>query len=271
MFQKLKKENIKLSNRVLKKIGLSDKEAAEWKKIAANIRININKKQVIEQFDGYFKKKKIKIAERDEILMMSASKKMTPREYDKTQLVKQADVIMLLYLLSDVFNLKTQKENYKYYIERTLHRSSLSLPVHAIMAISAKDRQRAYQFFHTALHTDISNINKNTDEGIHAGCMGGVWQVLVNGFAGVKIQKNTLSINPGLPEMWRKVLFSLNWRGTLLCLEIQNSKVKIRIVSAKKGKKTNIRIFGVIRHLAGKKIFVFKRKKPIKTKEAHYL
>ena len=190
--------------------------------------------------------------------------------YIKTQLVKQADVVMFLYLLSDVFNLRTKKENYAYYVERTLHKTSLSLPVYALMAIETGDRNRAYRFFNTALHTDISNLHNNTDEGIHAACIGGVWQVLINGFAGIRIQKEALSINPRLPASWRKILFSIRWRGDLLRLEIKNNNIKIRLVPTARKKKVKIRAFGILREISDKKTFEFVKKKPAREAKTYY-
>ena len=68
---------------------------------------------------------------------------------------------MLLYLFPDAFTGKIKKANYAYYLDRTLHKSSLSLPSHANIAIEIGDKNRAYSFFNTALRTDISNVNNN--------------------------------------------------------------------------------------------------------------
>ena len=270
MFQKLKKLNTNVHKELIDKIGLSAKETRQWRKIAARMIMNKRKGQVIEQFDGYFKKKKIKITDWDENYMPIVTTKLTPRDYKKTQLVKQADVVMLLYILADFFHFKTKKENYKFYVDRTLHKSSLSLPVYALMALEVGDRNRAYRFFNTTLHTDIGNVHNNTDEGIHAACIGGTWQVLINGFAGVKIQKEALSINPKLPSGWRKILFSIHWRGSILKMEIKNSKVKLRVTSSGRKKKIKIRVFGVLHEITGSKTFEFERKKLAKEEKTYY-
>ncbi len=271
MFRKLRKSDPVLLGTLIKKIGLSIIEPAQWRNIAARISINMDKKQIIEQFDGYFRKRRVKIHNWDENSLPIATKKITPRDYGKTQLVKQADVIMLLYLLADLFSFKIKKQNYEYYINRTLHKSSLSLPAYAIMAIDIGDKSRAYQFFKTALHIDISNIHNNTNEGIHIASMGGTWQVLINGFAGVKIQREVLSINPKLPRIWQKVLFHLRWIGNLLKLEVENDKIKIQLIPPDKKKKIKIKVFGVLHELAGGKISIFKRKRPAERPPAYYL
>ena len=270
MFQRVRRLSPKVFKKLIKKIGLSARESTGWKNIATHIRMNMNNKQIIEQFAGYFRKKRIRITNWDENFMPIFKERLSPRDYAKTQLVKQADVIMLLYLLSDVFNVKTKKQNYDYYIDRTLHKSSLSLPIYALMAIELGDRNRAYRLFNAAMHTDISNVHNNTKDGVHVACMGGTWQVLINGFAGVKIQHEILSISPKLPRMWRKVLFSLYWRGIQLRLEIKNNKVRIQLIQKNK-KRIKIRVFGVLRELTGNKVFEFKKKKPSEEKQAYYL
>ncbi len=270
MFWKLRKSAPNVYKRLVRKIGLTVKETAVWKDIATRISINMRKDKIFEQFDGYFRKKRIKISDWDENFIPIISNKLTSRDYGKTQLIKQADVIMFLYLLSDIFSLKTKKRNYEYYLERSAHKSSLSLPIYALMAIDVGDRSRPFRFFNTVLHTDISNIYNNTHEGIHAACIGGAWQILINGFSGVRIQKEVLSINPKLPRIWRKVLFSLHWRGNLLRLEIQNNKIKIQLISPN-NKKIKIKVFGILHELAGNKTFIFKRKKAAKELEAYYL
>ena len=270
MFRRIKKTEPAIYKRLGQKIGLTVKEAAAWKNIAAGIGIKMRQGQIIEEFDGYFRKRRVAISDWDENYMPIIAEKLTPRDYGKTQLVKQADVLMLLYLLSDVFSLETKRQNYKYYIDRTIHKSSLSLPIHALMAIAVGDRNRAYRFFHTALHTDISNLHNNTSEGIHAACIGGTWQVLINGFTGVKIEKGILSINPKLPQAWRKVLLSLHWRERLLRLEVKNNIVKIRLIAPHRKGKIKARIFGAIYELSGSKTFKFERKKPAKKATAYY-
>ncbi|MBU2540656.1 MAG: glycoside hydrolase family 65 protein [Candidatus Omnitrophica bacterium] len=269
LFQQLKQNDLKLLRKLNTEIELTNKETKEWKKIAAKIGINKNKNSIIEQFDGYFRKKYIKITQWDENSLPIVSARLSPREYARTQFVKQADVVMLLYLLADVFNLRTKKKNYEYYLSRTLHNSSLSLPIYAIVAIDLGDRERAYRFFRTAIHTDISNIHNNTDHGIHAAGIGGTWQILVSGFAGVRIEKEILSINPKLPHSWRKVIFSLYWRGKLLKLEIKNNKITIQVSGNKK--RIKIRVFGILHEIRGDKTFNFKRKELAKKKEASYL
>ena len=266
----LKKKDSKCLKDITQKISLSKKEPLAWKNIASRMRISISKKQVIEQFDGYFKKKNIKIKSWDENFIPIITDKLTPRDYNKTQLIKQADVIMLLYLLSDAFNAKTKKANYEYYIDRTIHKSSLSLPVHASMAVELGDKNRSFRYFNAALHADLSNLHKNTHEGVHAACIGGTWQVLVNSFAGIRIYKEVLTINPSLPKMWHKIALKIHFRKNLIKLEISNEKIKLEFVPGNKKRKIKIRVFGILYQLYPG-ISVFSRSKYLKEKKEEYL
>ncbi|MFC1646122.1 glycoside hydrolase family 65 protein [Candidatus Omnitrophota bacterium] len=266
MFYKLKGEDPKACSNLAGKVDLNEKEVKAWKRIAPRMLINVNKDKIIEQFDGYFKKKFIKINEYDENFMPLFPKGAKLKDYNPTQLTKQADVLMLLYLLSDVFNRKTKKANYRYYIERTMHKSSLSPSIHALMALEAKDISRAYQYFSVSLNTDIADVHGNTRDGMHAACLGGTWQVVINGFAGLRIKKGILSINPEMPKKLRKILFALKWRCSVIRFEITNFKVKVIAVSSKgmnskkEKSKLRIQIFGVMRELRINKKYVFEKK-----------
>lgn len=268
-FAKIRKAGHVSAKAVIGKLGVSSKEAGEWKSIASRIAFNRDKKGVIEQFDGYFKKKYIKIREWDENYLPALPKELTPRDYADTQFVKQADVIMLFYLFPEAFNSKTKKENYNYYIERTLHKSSLSLPVYALAAIEAGDMSRACRFFNISLHSDISNIYSNTDHGVHAAGIGGTWQVLINGFAGVRVIRDELSLSPRLPHHWRKIIFSMYWRGCFLRLEVKNTKVRIKLLSPVK-EEFRVKVFGVFQEIGARRTYEFKRKRLAGAKEESY-
>ena len=261
VFFKLKKKNPDLLNKLKRKLDLKEKEVRNWKKKASLIFINIKKNRLIEQFDGYLRLKKPDFIKRDENGIPILPPHLSTKDLGKTQLVKQADVIMLLYLLSDVFTTKTRKINYEFYIERTVHKSSLSAPICAIAACECGDLNRAYNLFNVALKADINNLYGNTRDGIHAASLGGVWQAVIFGFAGVSIKKEKLQINPRLPRAWRKIIFSLFWRGALIKFEVSNEIVRIRIESKKKEEKLEMKIFNRKYYLSPNKLYTFEKKK----------
>jgi len=258
MFGKIKKK-ASLYKNLKKKLDLKDKEVNQWKRMASKITMNVNKKKIIEQHDGYFRLKKAVLNRTDENGIPLLPLKLKAKELAATQIVKQADVLMLLNLLDDVFSRETKLANYNFYFPKTVHKSSLSAPMHALSACEAGDLHRAYNLFNVSLRTDISNLYQNTSDGIHAASLGGTWQALVFGFAGIKIKKEKLAINPRMPHTWRKLIFSLNWGESLIKLELTNDVIKVKAVSARQ-RETEILIFNKPVSIKANRIYTFRRR-----------
>ncbi len=259
LFYKIKKDAPLVCKRLGRKIDLKDKEVSQWRKAASQIPINVRKDKVIEQFDGFWKLKKLILTKTDENGIPFFPSKSKTKNVGKTQLVKQADVLMFLHLLGDIFNVKTKKANYNFYIPRTAHKSSLSPSIHSVIASECGDLNRAYNLFNAALRADISNIYGNTKEGVHAACLGGTWQAVVFGFGGVNINRGRLFVDPRMPRGWGNIVFSLSWRGNLVNFKLTNAVINIKIVSRKK-QKLEIGIFGKKTILKTNKAYTFKRK-----------
>jgi len=241
------------------KIGLTDREVRQWKRIAPRLALRMRSDGVIEQFDGYFKKRVVKISHLDENGIPMLPRGVKVRDYGETQLVKQADVLMLLYLLSEFYGRKAKTSNFWYYFGRTLHKSSLSAAIHCLAAIDAGALTQAYQFFNVALRADISNLHGNTAEGIHAASLGGVWQCVVCGFAGVRTKGGVLCIDPFMPKTWGEIRFSIVWRKDSVFIETKNDEVRIKVLSRRK-KKVKIKVFGKARDVTANKAYLFRRK-----------
>jgi kojibiose phosphorylase len=265
----LKTKNHRVFKVLSQKLNLKNREVAEWKNIASKIALRVRQDGFIEQFDGYLKLKNVRLTEADENGIPVIPKSWRGKDVALSQLVKQADVLMLIYLLGDVFNLKTKKINYGYYISRTVHSSSLSASIHAAIAADIGDMQKAYALFNLALRADISNIYGNTAEGIHAASLGGTWQATIFGFAGIGVVKETLTINPNLPNTWNYMEFVLSWQGAAFHMHINHNLVNIRISSVI-GEKFDIYVFGRHHKLSPRKLYTFKRKIKKHTRKRYY-
>ncbi|MFC1709782.1 glycoside hydrolase family 65 protein [Candidatus Omnitrophota bacterium] len=268
LFGSLKSKK-KILNTLKSKLNLKEKEVRDWQKIAARMAVSVNKKRVIEQFDGYFKLKKSILTKTDENGIPFLPTQLSSKNIAKTQLIKQADVFMLFYLLNDVFNVKTKAANYDFYISRTAHKSSLSPSMCSIIACDVGDLNRAYNLFNVALRADISNLHGNTHEGIHAASLGGVWQALVFGFGGISINKENLFINPRMPHSWERLVFTLTWRNCPIKLGLTNDEITLKITSEIK-KSMLIGIFDKLLLLQSDKKYTFKRRISERRKEQFY-
>jgi len=138
-------------------------------------------------------------------------------ETNQRQVLKQPDVLMLLYLMRDVQAVSDDvlQKNWDYYAPRTdiTYGSSLTPAIHAILAarLGAAD---AYQQFMQAAMVDLDDNRGNTTDGIHAASAGGVWQAAVFGFGGIQLKDNGPVATPHLPPNWTRLKFKLHWHGT---------------------------------------------------------
>ncbi|MCL0062415.1 hypothetical protein M1N62_05615 [Thermodesulfovibrionales bacterium] len=243
------------------RINLKPSDLENWRQVASKIYIPISKKTgLIEQFEGYFKKRKLPLPELDHHSLPLYPAKI--RDLGDTQYVKQADVVMILFLLSDFFSLKTKKKNYIFYEKRTLHKSSLSAPVYAALGAEIGEEHKAYHYFEIATYADLKNIYGNTAMGIHAASLGGTWQALIHGFAGMKIRKEILSFNPHLPSQWKRLRTSIKFRGSDISVDIDKEKVNLYFSSKSKTDQLPIRVYGTrYTLLANKKVTFYKKYK----------
>lgn len=208
------------------KLNLTDAELEEIEKNASKIYLPINE-GLVEQFEGYFKLMDHEINSWDENHMPLLPEEIKGIDREKTTILKQADVVMLMFLFDEAFDEETKRKNFDYYERRTLHRSSLSPSIYCLMGLRVGESERAYDYLCRSAYVDIDNNQGNTREGMHAASAGGTWQALVFGYAGLKIRNDELHFSPTLPEKWNSLNFSLYWKGSLVNVVITKDSVKL--------------------------------------------
>ena len=181
---------------IAERIGLQEQEVDSWKELAEKVFSLIDSKGLIEEFEGYFDRKDVTINKWDENGMPVWPSEVNLAEVKGTQLVKQADVILLLHLFSNDFSLAIKRANLEYYEKRTAHKSSLSIPSYAMVALELGEVEKAYRYLVLAANSDLRNMHGNIQHGVHAGALGGAWQIVVSGFGGVRLRDGVLSVNP---------------------------------------------------------------------------
>ncbi|RLL83326.1 kojibiose phosphorylase [Petrotoga sp. HKA.pet.4.5] len=250
----LKQRDFKKYDRLCNNLGLSEKAFKNWKEISEKIFIpKFDDTELIEQFEGYFKLKDYIINEWDKNKMPLWPKGVEINKLDKTQLVKQADVIMLLLLLEDEFDSSTKKLNYDYYEKRTMHKSSLSPSMYSIMGLKVGDHHNAYEYFMKTVMTDLEDNQGNTEFGLHAASTGGSWQSIVYGFGGLSVDESgVLNLNPWIPEKWEKLSFKIYWKGAKITISIFQDKVILESTQD-----LMVKVFSQDCNLIGYKLFIF--------------
>lgn len=244
LIQDLKEHHREDYDRIAEKISLTEKEIEEWNLVQSKIYLPRKEgTQLLEQFEGYFDLQEVTIQEYDKNDWPIRPAELKTMKMKETQIIKQADVVMLLHLMGEEFDEETTKLNYSYYEKRTLHGSSLSPSIYSIMGLKVGDDTKAYRYLRRAAFIDLINLQKNTREGIHAANAGGVWQTVVFGFAGLSIDADgILNITPKMPKEWEGVTFRIHYLNSWLEISIDaknNAAVKVL-----EGAQTDVKVNG---------------------------
>ncbi|MCG0593321.1 glycoside hydrolase family 65 protein [Lactiplantibacillus plantarum] len=148
------------------------------------------------------------------------------------QVTKQADVLLLLYLFEQKFAAKDKRTNWNYYEPKTTHDSSLSLSTHAVLASDLKMPDKAYELFQRACQIDIGPDMASSNDGTHSASLGGIWNVVVFGFGGIRLLGKTLRIEPHLPKVWTKLSFEIFWQQQRLQVTINKRHLSVKTLNA---------------------------------------
>ncbi len=196
-------------------LNLGAERLNHWADIIQKLWISQDPKTgLIEQCEGFFDLKDINLDDY-EPRTRSMQSLLGIEGANAVQVLKQADVLMLLYLLQDQYDLPTIQANWNYYNPRTDHTygSSLGPAIHGILACEMQQPEIGFEHFMRAALVDLEDVRGNAAEGIHAASAGGVWQAAVFGFGGISITPSGLVATPHLPPGWTRLKFKLQWRG----------------------------------------------------------
>lgn len=149
-------------------------------------------------------------------------------EVNEMQILKQADVVMLNYMLPEQFSAASCLANLQFYEPRTIHDSSLSKAIHGIVAARCGLLAQSYTFWREGSEIDLGADPHSCDDGIHAAATGAIWLGAIQGFAGVSVRDGELHLNPALPEQWQQLSFPLFWQGCELQVTLDAQRIAIR-------------------------------------------
>ncbi len=233
-YHKMENEYPKKLTQLKEKINLTESEITAWQQIAEKIYLpQPDQNNLIEQFDGYFDLE-------DTTAEVLKDRLIDQEEYWGwpngvavfTQVIKQADLIQL-FTLHDIFSEDVLAANYDYYEPRTQHGSSLSPSQYAVVAARLGRAEETYDYFKKSAFIDLMSTNKAVSGGtfiggVHTAAAGGIWQLIVNGFAGMKIDKNGLSFKPVLCREWKEVEFNLNYQNKKFKVILKQNEFKLK-------------------------------------------
>ncbi|MBL1226338.1 glycoside hydrolase family 65 protein [Enterococcus sp. BWR-S5] len=161
--------------------------------------------------------------------------------------IKQADVLQGIYFFGSQFSSEEKKRNFDFYEPLTVHESSLSPCVHAILAAELGQEEKAVELYKRTARLDLDNYNNDTDDGLHITSMSGSWLAIVQGFAGMRTYQGQLSFTPFLPDMWEGYSFTINYQGRLISVKTNQEQVSIELLE---GEALELLVYGKVEKLS---------------------
>lgn len=230
--QKVKASEPTKYNALKAKVNFDEeKETARFREIIDKMFFPYDaERQIFLQQDGYLDKEQILVKD------LPASERPINQKWSWDRIlrscyIKQADVLQGIYFFEDQYDIDTIRRNFDFYEPRTVHESSLSPCVHAILAAKLGDEARAYEFYLRTSRLDLDDYNNDTEDGCHITSMAGTWMSVVEGFGGMRVRDDKLSFSPFLPEKWRSFSFHIGFRGALLNIKVSREGVRIKNLS----------------------------------------
>jgi len=193
---------------------------------------------IIPQFDGYLSLEEVTLSD-------LFQRKLHPNEYlgggnglaTTTQILKQADVILELFLFDQFFPIETKHSNWEFYEPRTEHGSSLSACSYSIVAAQIGKVDWAYRYLMKTATIDLLGKGKQYVGtlyigGTHPAGNGGAWMSVVFGLCGIHCSGDTITITPNMPDHWTQISVPLVVRGQEIRIDLAKNEIKIQPITS---------------------------------------
>jgi alpha,alpha-trehalose phosphorylase len=223
----LRKKEPDAYHALVEKTALQHSEVDAWLRAAENMYVPYNENlNIILQDDNFLDREPWDFrntpSDRYPLLLF-----YHPLNIYRKQVIKQADVILAMFLLGDAFSSDEKKRNFEFYDSFTTGDSSLSSCVEAIIAAQTGQVDKAIRYGMAALLMDLADVGGNVKDGCHIASMGGTWMMLTYGFGGMRDDNGVLSFWPRrAPEENAILRFPLTYHGQMLQVEIGMDRVE---------------------------------------------
>jgi trehalose/maltose hydrolase-like predicted phosphorylase len=224
-------------------LQISDTEFQLWDEVSRKLFVPFQGQGIISQFEGYETLKELnREVYRQKYSDLQRVDRILEAEGDSSncyQISKQADVLMLFYLLSSDelkktlnymgydFNPKWIRANIDYYSKRVSHGSTLSRVIYS-WVLARSDRENSWKLFQAALRSDVSDIQGGTtSEGIHLGAMAGTVDLVQRCYSGIQVRNDVIWFNPSLPSELSCVSIRIRYRGRWLMVHVTQQKLRV--------------------------------------------
>lgn len=215
--------------RMVARLGLRPAEVAEWIRAAEAMAIPYDAALGIHPQDSQFHEREVWDLPKTPADKLPLLLHYHPLVIYRFQVLKQADVVLALFLQGDHFTPEEKKADFDYYDGITTGDSTLSGVVQSIIAAEVGYHQLALDYFYDALFVDLADLHHNTSDGVHVASAGGVWSGLVHGFGGMRDYSGEISFDPRLPAGWESLAFRITLKGTRVLVTLRQESITFEI------------------------------------------
>lgn len=223
--------NNEISADLLSRLAFKEEEMLLWKHIVDHMYLPIDtERRIFLQQDGFLDKELLPVS--------SLSPEVLPLNQHwswdrilRSCYIKQADVLQGLYFFEEEYDKDTIRRNYDFYEPLTVHESSLSPCIHAVIAARLGEEEKAYDFYLRTARLDLDDYNNDTEDGLHVTSMAGTWMAIVEGFAGMRVRNGQLHFHAFIPKMWKSYAFHVQFRGVKLYITVRHEDFEIQNLS----------------------------------------
>ncbi len=211
------------------KLSITEEEREYWAACSKAMLLKQDDNLVFEQHEGFFTLPHLDIHSIPPTDFPLYHHWSYDRIY-RTDMIKQPDVLMAMFLYPGDYTLCEKAANYDYYEPRCIHESSLSPSIHSIIASELKRHEEAFRFFGFAARLDLDNYNCNTAEGLHLTSIAAAWVTIVFGFGGLRTDGPVPSLSPSIPAVWEGYHFNFTVHESTLRADITKETVALSLI-----------------------------------------
>ena len=223
----LKKSDKIAYEQLSRRLKLDENELEEWEKAAAGMAIPFDSHLGIHPQDLHFLEREVWDLGNTPMDKRPLLLHFHPLVIYRFQVLKQADVVLALFLQGEHFTAEEKLADFEYYDPITTGDSTLSAVVQSIIAAEVGYHDLAIRYFLAALFVDLADRHSNTSDGVHVASVGGVWSALVCGFGGFRDQGGVFSIDPRLPQGWDSLTYRLTLKRTRVRVTVTQDAVEL--------------------------------------------
>jgi len=208
------------------RLGVDDEETAAWRDAAAAVCVPFDPELGVHpQHESFTRYQEWNFADtkRDDYPLL-----LHVPYFDlyRTQVVKQADLVLAMHWRGDAFTPAEKARNFAYYEARTVRDSSLSAATQAVLAAEVGHLELAHAYLAETALVDLRDLFGNTRSGVHIAALAGSWLALVAGLGGMRDHDGQLSFAPRLPSRIDRLDFSVHWHGLLLRVSVRPTEAR---------------------------------------------